>query len=226
MTRINSTTLRRQIYEILREDIREGLLQPGQAIKLDEIADRLGVSRTPLREALLQLELEGFVTIKPRSGVQVRALTETDIRHLYQMIGALESSVLATELPEISADQVAQMRKLNASMKQAVVGGDFDSYYAANLALHDSYLQLSHNADLIHQVTVMKQRLYDFTPRRDILRDWEESSTGEHAAIIEALTQGDLQEAARLIREVHWSFQVQEKFIRKYYLPELQEAAL
>lgn len=225
MSRIHSTTLRKQVYDILREDIRAGLLQPGQAIKMDLIAQRLGISRTPLREALLQLEIEGFVTIKPRSGILVRPLTETDIRHLYQMIGALESSVLTCEQPEISPFQVREMSRLNDIMKQAVEAADFDRYYAANLELHNSYLQLSQNPDLIHQVTVMKQRLYDFTPRRDILRDWEESSTGEHAAIMEALDNADLQEAARLIRDVHWSFAVQEKFIRKYYLPELQEAA-
>jgi DNA-binding GntR family transcriptional regulator len=221
MSRINSTTLRKQVYEILREDIRSGLLRPGQAIKLDEIAERLGISRTPLREALLQLELEGFVTIKPRSGIVVRPLTEADIRHLYQMIGALESSVLATEQPVISGTMIARMRQLNETMKKSVAEADFERYYAANVELHNSYLMLSQNADLIHQVTVMKQRLYDFTPSRAILRDWEESSTHEHAAIIEALDNGDLLEAARIIRDVHWSFSVQEKYIRKYYLPEL-----
>nr|MEE4268356.1 GntR family transcriptional regulator [Candidatus Krumholzibacteria bacterium] len=223
MNRINDTSLRQQVYGILREDLKAGLLQPGQTIKLDQIAQRLGISRTPLREALLQLELEGFVTIKPRSGIVVRRLTEQDIRHLYQMIGALESSVLSTERPDISPAQIADMRQLNSRMQAAVQDEDFDRYYAANLALHNSYLELSTNPELVHQVAVMKQRLYDFTPRRDILRDWEESSTREHEAIVTALEQGDLDEAARLIREVHWSFTVQEKYIRKYYLPELEE---
>lgn len=222
MNRINGTSLRQQVYEILREDLNAGHLQPGQAVKLDAMAARLGISRTPLREALLRLELEGFVTIKPRSGITVRVLGEDDIRNLYQMIGALESSVLLTESAAITPQRVAAMRGLNEEMQAAVAAGDFDRYYQANLALHDSYLKLSGNAELVHQVTVMKQRLYDFPRKRDFLRDWEEASTAEHEQIVDALARGEHAEAARLVRDVHWSFSVQEKFIRKYYLAELE----
>jgi DNA-binding GntR family transcriptional regulator len=221
MPAIQIASLRQQVYEVLRQDLNEGALRPGDPIRLDDMAARLGISRTPLREALLQLELEGFVVIKPRSGIRVRRLVEADIRNLYQMIGALESSVLEVEKPPIAVDLLARMRGLNEEMKTAVAAGDFDAYYAANLALHDAYLDLSDNAELVHQVRVMKQRLYDFTPRRDILQDWEEESTREHAALVSALEQGDLAEAARLVREVHWSYAHQERFIRKYYLPEL-----
>lgn len=224
MNRINNISLRQQIYEILRGDLKQGLLRPGDPIKLDDVAARLGVSRTPLREALLQLELEGFVVIKPRSGIIVRSLTLDDIRNLYQMIGALESSIILDEGHRLTAGQVEEMGQWNRAMKLAVAQGDFEKYYAANLALHNSYIDLSTNRELVRLVTTMKQRLYDFTPRRDILRDWEQASTLEHEKVVAALANKDLQEAARLIREVHWSFEVQEKFIRKYYLPELEGA--
>ena len=222
---IQNTSLRQQVYEYLRQSLQGGALRPGDPVKLDALAARLGVSRTPLREALLQLELEGFVVIKPRSGIRVRRLTATDIRNLYQMIGSLEASVLEVERPALDAAVLGRMRELNEEMKAAVAAGDFDRYYGANLALHDAYLDLSENADLVRQVRVMKQRLYDFTPRRDILQDWEEESTREHAALIEAMARGDLSTAARLVREVHWSYAHQEPFIRKYYLPELEAGA-
>ena len=221
MAEIQSTSLRRQVYEILRRDLRKGRLCPDDPVRLDEMAERLGISRTPLREALLQLELEGFVVIKPRSGIRVRRLTEADIRNLYQLIGALEASVLEVERPRLGAELVSRMRQLNDEMMAAVKAGDFDSYYAANLALHDAYLDLSRNAELVRQVRVMKQRLYDFTPRRDILQDWEEESTREHDLLVSALERGELEVAARLVREVHWSYSYQERFIRKYYLPEM-----
>jgi DNA-binding GntR family transcriptional regulator len=222
MNRINGISLREQVYDILREDLEAGVLAPGQTIKLDEMAGRLGISRTPLREALLRLEQEGFVTIKPRSGITVRILTEEDIRNLYQMIGALEASVLLTEQKALTTDRIAAMRGFNEQMQAAVAAGDFDSYYRANLALHDSYLELSANRELVRQVTVMKQRLYDFPRKRNFLRDWEEASCGEHELIVAALERGDHREAARLVRDVHWSFSVQENFIRKYYLSELE----
>lgn len=226
MNRLNNISLRQQVYDILREELNQGELRPGDAIKLDVLADKLGISRTPLREALLRLEQEGFVTIKPRSGITVRVLTEDDIRNLYQMIGALEASVLLTEKAAVTPERMARMRLLNDEMKEAVAAGDFDCYYAANLSLHNSYIELSRNQELIRQVTIMKQRLYDFPRKRDILRDWEEASTIEHELIVTALENGDVAEAARLVRDVHWSFEVQEKFIRKYYLPELESASV
>ena len=221
--RLNTASLRAQVYEVLRADLDAGALAPGQTISLDQVAARLGVSRTPLREALLRLELEGFVTIRPRSGVVVRTLDERDIRNLYQMIGALEASVLETEHGQLTAAGIAAMRQANDTMRAALAADDFDRYYGANLALHDGYLRLSRNAELVQQVTVMKQRLYDFPRKRAFVKEWEEASTGEHDAIVRALEDGDHREAARLVRDVHWSFAVQERFIRRYYLAELGE---
>ena len=222
-TRLNHASLRAQVYDVLRADLDAGALLPGATISLDEVAGRLGVSRTPLREALLRLELEGFVTIKPRSGVVVRTLTERDIRNLYQMIGALEASVLLVERERLTRDRIVAMRAANDAMREALDADDFDLYYSANLALHDCYLRLSRNAELVHQVTVMKQRLYDFPRKHTFVKEWERASTGEHDRIVAALERGDAEEAARLVRDVHWSFAVQERFIRRYYLEELGE---
>jgi len=224
-TALNRTSLREQVYDVLRRELEAGRLEPGHSLNLDEMAARLGVSRTPLREALLRLEVEGFVTIRPRSGVLVRRLSAKDIRNLYQMIGALESSVLLSEQGHLTRAHVAEMRSANDAMIRALAADDFDRYYAANLALHDGYLRLSRNGELIHQVTIMKQRLYDFPRKGAFIKEWETASTREHDAIIAALENDDPAEAARLVRDVHWSFAVQERFIRRYYRDELEEEA-
>ena len=218
------TSLREQVYAVLRDDLDSDLLRPGARVDIDAIAGRLGVSRTPVREALLRLEVEGFVTIRPRSGIVVRTLTETDIRNLYQMVGALEAAVLLTERDAVTPDLVARMRRANEAQRTALAADDFDAYYVANLDLHDAYLRLSRNAELVHQVEVMKQRLYDFPRKRDFVKAWEVASAREHELMVEALARGDAAEAARLVRDVHWSFRVQEPFIRRYYREELGEA--
>jgi len=220
--RLNHASLRQQVYDVLCEDLGRGELRPGATINLDQVAKRLGVSRTPLREALLRLESEGFVTIRPRSGVVVRELSEEDIRNLYQMIGALEASVILIEHERLTDERVAAMRVANDAMRSALEQDDFDAYYAANLELHDGYLDLSANAELVRQVGIMKRRLYDFPRKRNFVKEWERASTGEHEAIVTALEAGDWTEAARLVRDVHWSFVVQEGFIRRYYLEELE----
>ncbi|MCP4572807.1 MAG: GntR family transcriptional regulator [bacterium] len=219
--RLNHTSLRQQVYEVLCEDLGRGDLRPGATINLDRVAERLGVSRTPLREALLRLENEGFVTIRPRSGVVVRELSEEDIRNLYQMIGALEGSVIATEYGRLTGEGFAAMGAANDAMRSALARDDFDTFYVANLEFHNAYLDQSANAELVRQVGIMKRRLYDFPRKRTFVKEWELASTGEHEAIVAALEKSDWIEAARLVRDVHWSFAVQEQFIRRYYLEEL-----
>src|SRR3989338_542914 len=87
-------SLREQVYDFLRAEMASGGLQPGAFLDLNELAQRLGVSRTPLREALLNLENQGFVTVLPRRGFRLNELTLDDIPPFYEIIGALEAAVL------------------------------------------------------------------------------------------------------------------------------------
>jgi len=224
LPQLNRASLREQVYGILRDYLDTGDLRPGATIHLDALANQLGISRTPLRDALLRLEVEGFVTIRPRSGVVVRTLTEADIRNLYQLIGALEASVLLSEPKALTPDRIALMEEANTRMRAALQSDDFAAYYAANLTLHNAYVEMSSNTELVQRVKIMKQRLYDFPRKRDFVREWEAASTLEHEQIVAALKAGDVREAARLVQEVHWSFAVQEKFIRQYYRQELESA--
>ncbi len=100
---INFKSLREQVYDYLRDAMNRGELGPGANLNLNEISQRLGISRTPLRDALLQLEAEGFVTILPRRGCVVNRLTREEIQELYQVIGALEASVIHDEFHQIDA---------------------------------------------------------------------------------------------------------------------------
>jgi DNA-binding GntR family transcriptional regulator len=222
---LKRASLREQVYEILREALEDGDLTAGSVIRQDEIAARLGVSRTPLREALLRLEQEGFVVIKPRSGIHVRRLCEEDIRNLYQMIGALEASVLVTEAANLTDARIGAMRRHNNEARAALSVNDFDRYYNANLALHDSYLRLSDNRELVDHVRIMKQRLYDFPRRKTLVRQWELASVDEHDEIIAHLEAGDFAWAAEILRDRHWSFEIQKDFIRSYYLDEIADSS-
>jgi DNA-binding GntR family transcriptional regulator len=217
---LNRSSLREQVHEILRGQLDKGELEPGSVIRQDEIAQKLGISRTPLREALLRLEQEGFVVIKPRSGIIVRRLTEQDIRNLYQMIGALEASVLVTESDVLTDGKIEKMRRHNEEGRTALAADDFDRYHTANLALHDGYLKLSNNRELVHAVTTMKQRLYDFPRKRTFVKEWGLVSIDEHEEIISYLEAGDFAWAAEIVRDVHWSFEAKKDFIRSYYLDE------
>ncbi len=214
---LQTRTLREQVYDFLRAEMAQGGLQPGSFLDLNDLAARLGISRTPLREALLHLESQGFVTVLPRRGFRINPLTLDDIRHFYEIIGALEAAALESAGRTLGTDDFARMRALDAEMAEAVANRDFDRYYAANLAFHDTYLLRSDNARLVAQVHLLKQRLYDWPRRAGMLQAWERHSVVEHEEFVRLLEQGRLGEAAGHIRNVHWSFEVQEPFIRAYY---------
>jgi DNA-binding GntR family transcriptional regulator len=210
-------SLREQVYGHLRLLMSRGEIQPGAFINQDELAARLGVSRTPLRDALLQLEAEGFVAILPRRGVRVEALTVEDVRHMYEVVGALEGAAVLSAFPSLGRSELAALRRLNREMRKALLADDFDRYYDANLAFHDVFLDRCGNEQLVRIVRRLKQRLYDWPRRRGFVKEWELASLEEHAAFAHLVAEGDDTGAADHLRDVHWSFAVQEPFIRRYY---------
>ena len=214
---LQTRSLREQVYDVLRVEMARGGLQPGAFIDLNELAARLGVSRTPLREALLHLESQGFVTVLPRRGFRLNALTLDDIRHFYEIIGALEAAALRSVGASLGPADFARMRQLDAAMADAVAARDFDRYYEANLAFHDVYLRRSDNARLVSQVHLLKQRLYDWPRRETMVQAWEQHSVVEHEDFLGLLERGAIDDAAAHLQNVHWSFAVQERFIQTYY---------
>jgi DNA-binding GntR family transcriptional regulator len=216
-------SLKEQVYEYLREEIHRHNLKPGSMINMDATSKKLGISKTPLRDALIQMEMEGFVTIIPRRGIYVNTLTIDDIKEFYQVIGALESSALLTGFPNIKAPEINQMKRLITGMNQALDDDNFNLFYKKNLEFHDTYIHASGNNTLIKIVTNLKKRLYEFPSQDKWIKEWEESTMLDHQELLRLIEAGKAQEAADIIRNVHWSFQVQEKFIKKYYFENKEE---
>jgi DNA-binding GntR family transcriptional regulator len=214
---LNVKSLKEQVYEYLREQLRTGEIKPGSVIDMETTSKMLGVSKTPLRDALLQLEFEGFVTILPRRKIVVNILAIQDIRNYYEIIGALESAAILAAMDNFKEADFKTLERLTAEMKEAVEKNDFDHYYEKNLKFHEIYLGLSGNVNLVKIVNTMKKRLYDFPRQSGFVREWEEASIGEHLELIRLFRQRNKKEAAAFIRDVHWSFKVQEKYIAKYY---------
>ena len=214
---LNIKSLKEQVYDYLRKEFRLHRLKPGAIINMDTTSKELGISKTPLREALLQLEMEGFVTIVPRRGIYVNSLTIRDIKEFYQVIGALESATILECAKKMKKEDIVKMTKFNDEMKNSLDKDNFDLFYEKNLSFHDSFINLTKNDILVKIVNNLKKRLYDFPRPEKWIKEWEEKSTVEHAQLIELLEQGDFKNAAQFIQEVHWSFETQEQYIKKYY---------
>ena len=102
-------SLREQVYEYLRDAINRGDLHPGSFLDQRRLSESLGISKTPLRDALIQLETEGFVSILPRRGVVVNELTLDDIRHIYEIVGALEGVALVSVADRLGDAELERM---------------------------------------------------------------------------------------------------------------------
>lgn len=220
---LNLKPLKDQVYEYLRDQMHRGKILPGSVINMDETARKLGVSKTPLRDALLQLEMEDFVSILPRRGVIVNRLTIEDIKNYYEIIGSLESTALLLAGSRINQAEIRLMERLIEEMKNAIADGDFDLYYEKNLRFHNVFLHRCGNKKLVKTVNNLKKRLYDFPRQEGFVKEWEETSNSrEHRQILEFIKSGNFEAAAGYLRDVHWSFAVQEKYVTRYYARALQ----
>jgi DNA-binding GntR family transcriptional regulator len=214
---IDTRSLREQVYDHLKALLIQGQLIPGRFLDLNAISRQIGISKTPLRDALLHLETQGFIEIIPRRGVIVAPLTIAKIRNLYEIIGALEATALLSVKQHLDSVRISRMDRYNRGMEEALFEDDFDLYYSRNLEFHNVFLTLSNNQDLIAQVNILKERLYDFPRNPGYVKEWELASVKEHAEIVRLLAGDSFQQAAAYLRDVHWSFSVQEPFIREYY---------
>lgn len=112
----NPGLLRTAVYERILSDLQQGAIAPGETISLNKLAETLNISKTPLRDALLELQAEGFVTLYPQRGVMVNALSEEEKREIYEVCGVLDGQVIRNVFPRVTPEHVARLKDLNARM--------------------------------------------------------------------------------------------------------------
>ena len=210
------SSLSDQVYGYLRRQMNTGELIPGSTINIGEIAKQLGISKTPLRDALIHLELEGFVSILPRRGVQVNELTIADVKNAYDAIGLIESFIISTCIDRITPVHIQKLEELNMQMIEDIQVGDFSDLFEKNLEFHNVYIGVSDNEMLKKFIMPIKHRLYDF-PRKNYIKEWELRNSEEHAQFIKLLKQGNASEAGSILKDKHWCFEAQKDFIYTFY---------
>jgi DNA-binding GntR family transcriptional regulator len=210
------SSLSDQVYEYLRRQMNQGDLLPGSTINIAEIANQLGISKTPLRDALIHLELEGFVTIIPRRGVRVNQLQIEDVKNAYDAVGLVESFIVKECIDKITSSHIRKLKDLNEKMILNIEKEDFSELFETNFRFHNVYLDLSPNEFLKKFIIPIKHRLYDF-PRQNYIPEWEMRNSEEHKLFIEYLEQGNADGAATLLKDTHWSFECQKDFIYTFY---------
>jgi DNA-binding GntR family transcriptional regulator len=202
-----------RVYALLRQDIAAGAFRPGQRILEKALAARLDISRTPIREALLRLEIEGVVVCNSRRSYNVRILTVEDVREIYETLGILEGAAAAAVASRLAQTDLRDLRSHNARMASAARDADLPAFGEWNRRFHDVFLLKLENRVLRDTCTLVRGALYTFPVQRQTLADWLRKSVAEHRTIIRLAAAGDAEALGAFFRDVHWSFEKNLQYI-------------
>ena len=196
----NHMTLRERIVETIRNAIVNGQLAPGTRIAEPELADKFGISRTPIREAFRQLESEGFITVVPRKGAIVASLSQRDIADFYDLKMVLEGYAARCAVKTLKESDLTKMETVNRQIEAASEKKDLRRLLDLHNEFHDIFLRSCGNEKLhaIVQNLVMQFRRF-----RLILAmpGKIEGSIRQHWEIIEAFRKRDPELAEELVRK-------------------------
>jgi len=191
--------LRERVYQAMQELIISRQLAPGQHLIESELAEMLGVSRQPIREALQLLNTAGWVDLRPGYGAFVHAPTPAEVDQLLAVRAVLESESARLASTLADGEGIARLRKLCTEGEAALDADDTDGMVAANAELHRTVSEQSGNKVLIDFVAQIDRRVqWYFTP---IAHARGRESWQEHARLIDAIEHGDTDEAGRIMRE-------------------------
>ena len=193
--------LRDVVFNTLRQAILKGELKPGERLMEIQLANKLGVSRTPVREAIRKLELEGLVLMIPRKGAEVAEITRQDMEDVLEVRTALEELAVKDACDHITDAQLSELKKASNEFKKALLEGkDLVTCADADMHIHDVILSATNNRRLIQMLNNLSEQMYRY--RMEYLKDERTHKTliEEHDAIRRALKKHDKVKAGAAIR--------------------------
>lgn len=193
--------LRDVVFQTLRQAILKGEIRPGERLMEVQLANKLGVSRTPIREAIRKLELEGLVTMVPRKGAEVAQITEKNLKDVLEVRRALEELAVRIACDRISAAQLDQLKNAAVEFQQSLSKKDVTAIAEADVHFHDVIYMATDNQRLIHILNNLREQMYRFRVEYLKKRDFHSRLVKEHGELIEALENRDKELAAKCIIE-------------------------
>ena len=186
--------LRDVVFNTLRQAILRGELKPGERLMEIQLANKLGVSRTPIREAIRKLELEGLVLMIPRKGAEVADITEKSMRDVLEVREALEE--LAVRL---ACDKIEELKKAAQEFKETLDCEDVTRFAEADVKFHDIIYRTTDNERLIQLLYNLREQMYRYRVEYLKREDAHETLLAEHERIIETIEKRDKEEAMKAV---------------------------
>ncbi len=205
--------LRDVVFKNLRTAILRGDFQPGERLMENQLADRMGVSRTPIREAIRKLELEGLVVMVPRKGAEVANITEKDINDVLEVRATLEGLAIRLACENMQPEDVDRLVRVNREFMQAVADKDTDKVLEWDVAFHDIIFEASGNDKLIQILNNLREQIYRY--RMEYIYHIADHGqlVAEHLQIVDAIKNKE-PELATVLAIAH--VQAQKKSVIEY----------
>lgn len=210
---VRAETIADKVHALLGREIAAGTYRPGERIHEKALAERLGISRTPIREALLRLETEGVVLCTSRRSYNVRILTAGDVREIYETLGILEGAAAAAVASTLGTADFEELERLNQLMAEAAAAPDLPAFGRWNRQFHHVFLDRLDNTVLRETCDHVRGPLYTFPVHPGSLAAWLGKSVEEHREIIRLALARDAAALGTYFREVHWSYELNERYI-------------
>lgn len=192
--------LRDVVFNTLRQAILTGELKPGERLMEIHLANKLGVSRTPIREAIRKLELEGLVTMIPRRGAEVAQITEKSMNDVLEVRRALDALCVELACDRITDEELESLKQACEGFEAAVRTKDVKKIAQADVALHDIIVRATGNQRLIQLVNNLSEQMYRY--RFEYIKDSSQHETliEEHRIIYQSIVRKDKETAAAAAR--------------------------
>lgn len=197
---VGPDTMRERLVGLLEDEILKGKIAPGAELDERNLATRFGVSRTPVRQALVQLAAGGLIELRPRQPAVVVALDPYRLTEMFETLAGLEALCAELAARRMTAEELQRLEQVHLAIGEAASAGDTEAYAASNLAFHRLIFAASHNEYLAEQTNTLRSRLQPY-------RNWMVQkmnrmllSHEEHGVVLEALRTGGAADAAEKMR--------------------------
>lgn len=193
-------TLREKILETIRDAILKGTMKPGERVSEPELAERFGISRTPIREAFRQLESEGYLEVIPRKGAVVASLSERDVEEFYAIKIILEGFAARMAAEKLSAKDIERLESINERLQQIAKEGDVKTFFRVHNEFHEVFIKAAGNEKLYEMINHLVLRFKRLRLASLSQPGRMEISVEEHRNMIQAFKNHDGERADNLVR--------------------------
>ncbi len=206
-TKLNMKNLKRETaYLKLRDAITFGDLKPGEKLVEKAVCEMFDIGRTPLREALRQLQMEGYVDVSPNKGAVIRKLSIEELDNVYDVLALLEGYSAEMATKNITASQLTELKKISEETRKAAHASDHQSWFVKNDHFHFFLIDLAGNPILTEEIRKLRRRIYRYRALALTLQGNIEDLAQQHDAVVVSVVQGKSASASLAMRQhVEWT---------------------